>query len=728
MTFEEFEDILRISWEPEVWGPWVPFVHFLDFLRTFWTLWGILEDLRTWFSQNVEESFRNFWWLLVNLLRPDAFEDFNDFSGHWGFCEPDYLLRTLRTLINFWGLWNRLEYLLWTYEDFEGFDNLLRNLRTFWGSVENLRSEDLGYLLCIFLTFWGLSGPFEEFWKTWGPDFLRTLKNLSGTFDDFLWTYWGPDAFEDYNDFSGHWGFCEPDYLLRTLRTLINFWGLWNRLEYVLWTYEDFEGFDNLLRNLRPFWGSVENLRSEDLGYLLCIFLTFWGLCGPFEDFLKTWGPDALRTLKNLSGTFDDFLWTIWGLFLGNFEDFLRTIWGTFDDHRILTTLITSWGLWCRLEYLLWTSEDFEGFDDLLRNLRTFWGSVENLRSEDLGYLLCIFLTFWGLCWTFWGLFKDLRTWCSQNIEEPFWNFWWLLVDHLRTVFRKFWGLFEDHLMNIWGTFDDHRILTTLITYWGLWCRLEYLLWTSEDFEGFDDLLRNLRTFWGSVENLRSEDLGYLLCIFLTFWGLSGPFEEFWKTWGPDFLRTLKNLSGTFDDFLWTYWGPDAFEDFDDFSGHWGFCEPDYLLRTLRTLINFWGLWNRLEYLFWTYEDFEGFDNLLNLNLLRISWEPEVWGPWVPFVHFLDFLRTFWTLWGILEDLRTWCSQNVEESFRNFWWLLVNLLRTWCLWGLQWLFRTLRILRTWLPTEDFEDVDKFLRTLKSPWIPFVDLWGLRGLW
>ena len=326
---------------------------------TFWGIWGHFEDqLRTWGLRTLG-TFCAFSWLFEDFLDPlrnfgrpedlifserwrifqellmtscEPIEDlmplriYNDFSGHWGFCEPDYLLRTLRTLINFWGLWNRLEYVLWTYEDFEGFDNLLRNLRTFWGSVENLRSEDLGYLLCIFLTFWGLSGPFEEFWKTWGPDALRTLKNLSGTFDDCLWTYWGPDAFEDYNDFSGHWGFCEPDYLLRTLRTLINFWGLWNRLEYVLWTYEDFEGFDNLLRNLRPFWGSVENLRSEDLGYLLCIFLTFWGLCGPFEDFLKTWGPDALRTLKNLSGTFDDFLWTIWGLFLGNFEDFLRII------------------------------------------------------------------------------------------------------------------------------------------------------------------------------------------------------------------------------------------------------------------------------------------------------------------------------------------------------------------------------------------------------------------
>ena len=352
--------------------------------------------------------------------------------------------RILTTLINSWGLWCRLEYLLWTSEDFEGFDDLLRNLRTFWGSVENLRSEDLGYLLCIFLTFWGLSGPFEEFWKTWGPDFLRTLKNLSGTFDDFLWTYWGPDAFEDFNDFSGHWGFCEPDYLLRTLRTLINFWGLWNRLEYLFWTYEDFEGFDNLLRNLRTFWGSVENLRSEDLGYLLCIFLTFWGLSGPFEEFWKTWGPDALRTLKNLSGTFDDFLWSYWGP-------------DAFEDYN-----------------------DFSGH--------------------------------WGFC-------------------EP------------------------DYLL---------RTLRTLINFWGLWNRLEYVLWTYEDFEGFDNLLRNLRPFWGSVENLRSEDLGYLLCIFLTFWGLCGPFEDFLKTWGPDALRTLKNLSGTFDDFLWTIWGLflGNFEDF----------------------------------------------------------------------------------------------------------------------------------------------------------------------
>ena len=205
------------------------------------------------------------------------------------------------------------------------------------------------------MTFWGIWGHFEDQLRTWGLRTLGTFCAFSWLFEDFLdplrnfgrpedlmlserWRIFQErlmtscEPIEDlmplriYNDFSGHWGFCEPDYLLRTLRTLINFWGLWNRLEYLLWTYEDFEGFDNLLRNLRTFWGSVENLRSEDLGYLLCIFLTFWGLCGPFEDFLKTWGPDALRTLKNLSGTFNDLLWTIWGLFLGNFEDFLRII------------------------------------------------------------------------------------------------------------------------------------------------------------------------------------------------------------------------------------------------------------------------------------------------------------------------------------------------------------------------------------------------------------------
>ena len=194
-------------------------------------------------------------------------------------------------------------------------------------------------------------------------------------------------------------------------------------------------------------------------------------------------------------------------------------------------------------------------------------------------------MTFWGI----WGHFEDqLRTWGLRTLGT-FCAFSWLFEDFadllrdLRTILEL--------LMSSCGPFEGPQDFDDVDNLLGTLMSTGIPFVTSEDFEGFDDLLRNLRTFWGSVENLRSEDLGYLLCIFLTFWGLSGPFEEFWKTWGPDFLRTLKNLSGTFDDFLWTYWGPDAFEDFNDFSGHWGFCEPDYLLRTLRTLINFWGLW-----------------------------------------------------------------------------------------------------------------------------------------
>ena len=251
----------------------------------------------------------------------------------------------------------------------------------------------------------------------------------------------------------------------RILRPLINFWGLWGRLEYLGWTSEDFEGFEDLLRNLRTFCGSVEKLRSEDLGYLSCSFLIFSRLCGPFEGFLKTWGAEDLRTLKNFSGPLDDFLWTFWVLFIGNFSgrcwDHLMTFPGTFEDGRISSTLITFWGLWSRLEYLLWTSEVSEGFEDLLRNMRTFWGSVEKLRPEDLGYLLCIFLTFSGLCGPFKGLFEELSTWCSLNIEEPSRKFWWLLVDLLRTW--DIWG-FQ-------GLFRILRICANQITYWGPWGR-----------------------------------------------------------------------------------------------------------------------------------------------------------------------------------------------------------------------------------------------------------------
>ena len=214
--------------------------------------------------------------------------------------------------------------------------------------------------------------------------------------------------------------------------------------------------------------------------------------------------------------------------------------------------------------------------------LSTFWVSVENLRSEDLGYL-CAFS--W-LFEDFADLLRDfLKTWGPDALRtlRTFLNFWWLLVDHLRTVFRKFWGLFEYHLMNIWGTFDDHRILTTLITYWGLWYRLEYLLWTSEDFEGFDDLLRNLRTFWGSVDNLRSEDLGYLLCISWLFEDFADllrnigrpddlVLSERWRTFQELLMTSCGTFEdcflGIFEDSVRTIWWP--FEELLTTTGFWG--------------------------------------------------------------------------------------------------------------------------------------------------------------
>ena len=441
--FEEFEDILRISWEPEVWGPWVPFVHFLDLLRTLWTFWGLFEDLRTWCSQNVEELFRTFCWLLVDLLR-------TVFRKFWGLCEDH--------LMTIWG----------TFDD----HRILRTLITFWG---------IEVALIPFVDLWGLRGlwwPFEEF-----EDILRI------SWEPEVWGPWVP--FVHFLDF---------------LRTLWTFWGLFEDLR--TWCSQNIE---------EPSWN-------------------FWWL---LVDLLRTWG-----------------LWGIKGLF--------RTL-------RIFANLTTYWGI--------------EDVDKFLRTLLTIWVSFEDLRPEDVGDLFVHFPDLLRTLWTFWGLFEDLRTWVSQNVEELFRTFCWLLVDLLRTVFRNFWGLFEDHLMNIWGTFADHRILKTLITFWGLWCRLEYLLWTYEDFEGFDDLLRNLRTFWGSVENLRCEDLGYLLCIFLTYWGLCGPFEDFLKTWGPDALRTLKNFSGPFDDFLWTFWGL-FLGNFEDFvrTIWWPFEE-------LLTTTGFWGRW-----------------------------------------------------------------------------------------------------------------------------------------
>ena len=158
----------------------------------------------------------------------------------------------------------------------------------------------------------------------------------------------------------------------------------------------------------------------------------------------------------------------------------------------------------------------------------------------------------------------------------------------------------------------------------------------------------------------------------------------------------------------------------------WGTFD-DY--RILRTLITFWrievawipfvDLWG-LRGLWWPFEEFE--------DILRISWEPEVWVPWVPFVHFLHNLMTFWTFWGLFEDQRTWCSQNIEEHFRNIWWLLVDLLRVWDLCGFQGLFRTLRIFANLITYWGIEDVDKYLRTLWTIWVSLEDLWEIRGLW
>ena len=491
-----------------------------------------------------------------------------------------------------------------------------RALMTFWGNWGHFEDQLRTWGLRTLVTFCEFSWLFEDFVDLlrtfWRPEDLRISKHWR-----FLWIFWwllvdwGPEAFEDFKDFLG-WGslldyilrtFEDVDKLLRTLRSpwipfvdlwglrglwwhLRNFWGIWGHFEDQLrtfwgpsedwipfvdlityWGIEDvdkfLEAFEYLLRTFEEFWGlfegSFEDLRPEDLGDLLSFS---W----PFEDFvdlLRTfWRPEDLRISKHwrIFWTFwwhlVDHLRTVFRNFWGLFEDHLMNIWGTFDDYRILRTLITFWGIEVALN--------------------TFCGPLRTSRA---------LMTFWGI----WGHFEDqLRTWGLRTLGT-FCAFSWLFedfVDLLRTFWRpedlrisKHWRTFQEHLMTSCGpfedlrplrnfsrTFQDHwgslrtfdyllRILRTLINFWGHWGRLEYLLWTSEDFEGFEDLLRNLRTFWGSVENLRSEDLGYLLCIFLTFWGLCGPFEDFLKTWGPEDLKTLKN----FLDLLMTTCGP--FED-----------------------------------------------------------------------------------------------------------------------------------------------------------------------
>ena len=164
-SFEKLRTFWGYSWEPEVWGPWVPFVHFLDFLRTFWTLWGILEDLRTWCSQNVWRIFQERLMTscepiedLMPLRISMTFQDIEDFGN----------------LITYWGLWGSW----FIFEDFDVALNTFcgpmrtsRDLRPFWGN----RGD-----------FWGIIWE-PEAWGPWVP-FVPFL-DLIEDFVDLLRTF-----------------------------------------------------------------------------------------------------------------------------------------------------------------------------------------------------------------------------------------------------------------------------------------------------------------------------------------------------------------------------------------------------------------------------------------------------------------------------------------------------------------------------------------------------------
>ena len=264
----------------------------------------------------------------------------------------------------------------------------------------------------------------------------------------------------------------------------------------------------------------------------------------------------------------------------------------TFQDIEDFANLITYWGLWGR--WLIF--EDFEvalntfcGPMRTSRDLRPFWGNrgdfEDHLRTWGLRTLgtFCafslLFEDFVDLLRTFWRPW----TWGSQNIEEPFRNFWWLLVEHLRTVFRNIWGLCEDHLMTIWGTFDDHSILRTLITFWGIEVALN--------------------TFCGPLRTSRA---------LMTFWGIWGHFEDQLRTWGLRTLDTLCAFSWLFEDFLNPLRNFGRSEDLM-LSERWRIfqellmtsCKPIEDLMPLRismtfqdiedfaNLITYWGLWGR---------------------------------------------------------------------------------------------------------------------------------------
>ena len=354
----------------------------------------------------LSEHWRTFLELLMTscgpIEEPEAFEELNDFSGHWGI---------FANLTTYWGI--------------EDVDKFLRTLWTIWVSFEDLRPEDVGELFVHF------------------PDLLRTLWT-------FLRTFWRP---EDLS-ISKRWRNFQ-DLLLTScalvqelLRTL---WGPFNEHLRNFCRPQDFEDADNFLGTLMSPW---------------IPFVDLWGPRGlwwpfkEFEDILRiiwepeTWGPwvpfvhflDFLRTLWTFWGLFED-LWTwgsqnieepfrnFWWLLVEHLRTVVRniwvTLWGPFDDHLrnfwrpqwILRTLITFWGIEVDLEYLLWTSEDFEGFDDAFEEfediLRISWEPA----TWGPWVPFVHFLDFLRTLWTFWGLFKDLWTWGSQNIEEPFWNF-----------------------------------------------------------------------------------------------------------------------------------------------------------------------------------------------------------------------------------------------------------------------------------------------------------------
>ena len=229
--------------------------------------------------------------------------------------------------------------------------------------------------------------------------------------------------------------------------------------------------------------------------------------------------------------------------------------------------------------------------------------------------------------------------------------------------------------MNIWGTFDAHRILRTLITFWGIEVSLDIFcgpLRTSMAMMSFWGI-------WGHFEDQLKTRCLRTLGTFCAFSWLIEDFADFLRTfWRPvdtRILKTLKNLSGTFDDFLWTNWGP-VFRKFwglceDLFRTIWGIFDDHRILRTLTYVLR---NGDRFGYLLWTSDDFEGFDDLLRTlwTTLSIFWGPEAWGRWGPFCafswpfeDFVDFFEDF---------LKTWGPEYLSERWRIF----LGLLRTSC--------------------------------------------------